>query len=121
MNYPCDLVRQPCRTREVVYLSQTVPAQRLALNLEAITTHLTALTGAQACPRCDIAVLPVLTDITGLLTVLARLADELAKVRLDNANVRAAIQATLGGARDGEPDPLDYLRWELPSTGQRRT
>jgi hypothetical protein len=84
------------------------------ITLEEITTHLTALADAQLCPRCDATVVPVITDITGLLSTLARLSDELAIARLDNANLRAAINAALGAAEDGEPDPLDYLRWELP-------
>lgn len=88
------------------------------ITLEAITAHLTALAAAQLCPRCDTTVTSVIADITGLLSVLARLYDELAAVRLENANLRAAIGAALGAAQDGEPDPLDYLRWELPGTGR---
>jgi hypothetical protein len=84
------------------------------LDLEAMTAHLAALAQAESCPRCDVAVVSVLADVTSLLTILAWLCDELAAVRLDNANLRAAIHAALGAAEDGEPDPLDYLRWELP-------
>lgn len=101
-----------------MHLSPTVlPARHtphLPINLEAITKHLTALAATQSCLRCDTAVASVLTDVTGLLTILARLCDELAAIRLDNANLRAAMQAALGAAEDGEADPLDYLRWELP-------
>jgi len=84
------------------------------LDVEAISTHLSALAKAQSCPRCDTAVLAVLSDVARLLAALAQLGEELARARLDNANLRAAIQAALGAAQDGEPDPLDYLRWELP-------
>jgi hypothetical protein len=108
-----------------VHLSPTVPPTRPmphpSVNLEAITTHLTALAGTQLCPRCDTTVTAVIADITALLSILARLCDELAAARLDNANLRAAIGAALGAAEDGEPDPLDYLRWELPDTGGGRT
>jgi hypothetical protein len=56
----------------------------------------------------------VLTDAARLLTILARLHDDLANTRLQNANLRAAMRAALSAATDGETDPLDYLRWELP-------
>jgi len=90
------------------------------ITLEEITQHLTTLADTQLCPRCDTTVVPVLADITSLLSILAQLYDELAAARLDNANLRAAINAALGAAQDGEPDPLDYLRWELPETGRGR-
>jgi hypothetical protein len=113
-----------CRTEEVVDLSPAVPPARPMplppITREEITTHLTALAAAPLCPRCDTTVISVIADITSLLTVLARLSDELAAARLDNANLRAAIGAALGAAEDGELDPLDYLRWELPGTGRGR-
>jgi hypothetical protein len=59
----------------------------------------------------------VLADAARLLSVLARLYDDLAETRLQNANLRAAMAAALGAAADGETDPLDYLRWELPERG----
>jgi hypothetical protein len=90
------------------------PIQPAPLDLEAITTHLTALADTEWCPRCDSAVISAIADITGLLAILAGLCEELAGARLGNANLRAAMQAALGAAADGEPDPLAYLRWELP-------
>jgi hypothetical protein len=89
----------------------------LPINLEAITQHLTTLAATQSCPRCDIATTTVITDAIGLLAALAQLRAQLARTRLDNANLRAAINAALGAAEDGESDPLDYLRWELPEHG----
>jgi len=86
----------------------------LSINLEAITKHLSALAATQTCPRCDAAVAPVITDAAQLLTELARFYDQLTAARLEAANLRAAIHATLLAATDGEPDPLAYLRWELP-------
>jgi hypothetical protein len=41
------------------------------------------------------------------------LSEELSAVRLDRANLLAAIRATLAACADGEPDPLSYLRDEL--------
>ncbi len=100
------------------------PIQSAPLDLEAITTHLIALAGTQRCPRCDTAVISAIADITGPLAILVRLCEELASARLGNANLRAAMQAALGAAADGEPDPLDYLRWELseppPDAGRGR-
>jgi hypothetical protein len=37
-------------------------------------------------------------------------------VRLDRANLLAAIRATLAADGEGEPDPLGYLRDEIDST-----
>ena len=103
---------------EVVYLTHPIPFERHTpprpLDLEAITAHLHALADTQWCPRCDTAVTPVIEDVTNLLSILAQLYDELASARLEAANLRAAIHATLSAAADGEADPLAYLRWELP-------
>jgi hypothetical protein len=91
------------------------------LNLEAITAHLTALADVQSCAQCDIALTQVITDIRHLLAEFARLYDELATSRLEAANLRAAIRATLSAAAEGESDPLAYLRWELPGPQRRRS
>jgi hypothetical protein len=49
---------------------------------------------------------------------IASLRRQLAGARLRAANFEAAIRAALGAAEDGEPDPLEYLRYEFPeSTG----
>jgi len=90
-----------------------IPASRP--DIGAIATHLAALADTSWCPRCDTAITPVLTDVTNLLTLAASLYDELARVRLEAANLRAAMQAALNAAAEGESDPLAYLRWELDS------
>jgi hypothetical protein len=54
-----------------------------------------------------------LADARDLATEVARLAAELAAARLGRANALAAMRATIGAQRDGEPDPLYYLRDEL--------
>jgi hypothetical protein len=96
-------------------MSHSIPPARPAISLEAITAHLTALAATGFCPHCEPgAVRPVITDTFRLLSELARLYEELAGLRLENANLRAAINAALSAAADGETDPLDYLRWELP-------
>src|SRR6266851_7405045 len=43
----------------------------------------------------------------------SQLSDDLERARLERANLRAAMRATLAAHADGEPDPLWYLRDEL--------
>ena len=50
---------------------------------------------------------------TRLSAQVSRLSAELDRARLDRANLRAAMRATLAAHADGEPDPLWYLRDEL--------
>jgi outer membrane murein-binding lipoprotein Lpp len=54
-----------------------------------------------------------LTDTVMLAAQLTRLSADLERTRLDAANLRAAMRATLAAHADGEPDPLWYLRDEL--------
>ena len=66
-----------------------------------------------------------LADIPALLAELARARPELGAVRLDRANLLAAIRATLAAHAEGEDDPFGYLRAELdppgtPATTRRR-
>jgi len=60
-----------------------------------------------------------LADVPALLADLRRERAELAAVRLDRANLLAAMRATLGAQADGEPDPLYYLRDELQARQER--
>ena len=57
-----------------------------------------------------------LADLPAVLADLGRARAELEAVRLDRANLLAAIRATLAADAEGEPDPLGYLRDELDST-----
>ena len=54
-----------------------------------------------------------LADARNLATEVTRLSAELADERLWRANALAAMRATIGAQRDGEPDPLYYIRDEL--------
>jgi hypothetical protein len=54
-----------------------------------------------------------LIDARDLATEVTRLSAELAAARLWHANALAAMRATIGAQRDGESDPLYYLRDEL--------
>ena len=57
-----------------------------------------------------------LADLPAVLVDLGRTRSELEAVRLDRANLLAAIRATLAADAEGECDPLGYLRDELDST-----
>jgi hypothetical protein len=57
-----------------------------------------------------------LADLPLALADLGRARAELEPVRLDRANLLAAIRAALAADAEGEPDPLGYLRDELDST-----
>jgi hypothetical protein len=67
------------------------------------------------------AVTPALTGVWRLIDTtladLGRTRAELEAVRLDRANLLAAIRAALAADAEGEPDPLGYLRDELDSLG----
>ena len=54
-----------------------------------------------------------LSDTATLAAQVTRLSADLERTRLDRANLRAAMRATLAAYADGEPDPLWYLRDEL--------
>jgi len=60
-----------------------------------------------------------LADVPALGAVITRLSAELAEIRLDRANLLAAMRATLAAHADGEPDPLYYLRDELDAAQAR--
>jgi hypothetical protein len=63
-----------------------------------------------------------LDDTLALAAEITRLSAELGRTRLDRANLRAAMRATLAAYADGEPDPMWYLRDALnaPETDTRR-
>jgi hypothetical protein len=54
-----------------------------------------------------------LADLPAVLADLGRTRAELEAVRLDRANLLAAIRACLAADADGEPNPIGYLRDEL--------
>ena len=57
-----------------------------------------------------------LADLPTVVADLGRARAELEAVRLDRANLLAAIRATLAADAEGESDPLGYLRDQLDST-----
>jgi ABC-type transporter Mla subunit MlaD len=59
-----------------------------------------------------------LADTPALAAEITWLRAELRDTRLDRANLLAAARAVISAHRDGEPDPLSYLRDELDARGQ---
>ena len=62
-----------------------------------------------------------LADVPAALADLGRARAELQAVRLDRANLLAAIRACLAADADAEDDPLGYLRAELHATSTPAT
>jgi len=71
---------------------------------------------ASAAPTLSVAwdhIRAALADARDLATEVTRLSAELTVARLRHATALAAIRATIGAQRDGERDPLYYIRDEL--------
>lgn len=60
-----------------------------------------------------------LADTPRLLAEILRQRADIAGIRLDRANLLAAIRATLAAHREGEADPYAYLRLELDEQVRR--
>jgi hypothetical protein len=90
---------------------------RLTIDADAIASRLRTLANAGLCLRCEQAVTPVTRDTAHLLIEVMRLHKAVRSARLESANRLAAMRAALHAARDGETDPLAYLRDELPGHG----
>ncbi|WP_132507983.1 hypothetical protein [Nonomuraea diastatica] len=58
-------------------------------------------------------VISALDDIDALIDEVTGLRAELSSVRYQRANALAAMRATLAADRDGDDDPLYYVRDEL--------
>lgn len=84
------------------------------INLEAVRTHFHQAWQSQTPVRLWQAV----ADIPVMLAELSRLRSVLALVRVLHANLLAAAQATIAATRDGETDPMYYLRDELDAHDQ---
>ena len=94
----------------------------LHIDPDAINARLATLAQVQACRKCKVPASQAITDITNLLIQVSGLYAVLIDTRREAANLRAAMYAALGAADDGDPDPLAYLRDELPEldTGEWR-
>ena len=88
---------------------------------EILATIALELARVQICDQCQASAPSLIDDLAHLVTEITRLHSALVRERLISANLRAAIRAALGAQADGEPDPLAYLRDELPDTGDTRS
>jgi len=82
---------------------------RPTVDREAILTHLRAAQHR----RTPVAIWTVIADIPVMLAEIHRLYALLSRARWDFADMLAAARATLDADRDGEADPLSYLRDEV--------
>ena len=93
---------------------------RLQIDIDEILAG-TAFAAAHICDECQVPVTILIIDIKRLIEEITRLQAALVAERLISANLRAAIRAALGAQSDGEPDPLAYLRDEIPDAGDPRS
>jgi hypothetical protein len=87
---------------------------QLFIDGDAIISRLETLARTELCPRCARVADPVAADAIQLFREVIRLHEALIYTRLESANRLAAMRAALHAASDGEPDPLAYLRDEIP-------
>ena len=88
---------------------------------EIVSAIVIELARVQVCPQCQASVPGLADGLAHLATEIIRLHSALIGERLISANLRAAIRAALGAQHDGEPDPLAYLRDELPGDAGARS
>ena len=82
---------------------------RPTIDQEAIVTHLHAARHRLT----PVAIWTAIADIPVMLAEIQRLYSLLSRARWDFADLLAAARATLDADRDGEADPLAYLRDEV--------
>jgi hypothetical protein len=87
---------------------------RLHINITEILAHIADARTAE----CGAGTAALIADIARLLAEVTWLYESLIRTRQRAANHEAAMRAALSAHRDGESDPLSYLRDELaPDTG----
>lgn len=89
---------------------------RLLIDPDAIASRLEKLDDTPLCDSCRNAIIPVAADAVRLLIEAIRLWDALSVTRQESANRLAAMRAALHAAAESEPDPLAYLRYEIPDS-----
>jgi hypothetical protein len=92
----------------------------LAVDTEEVRHHLYAVEHSGTRYELTAAVLNALAHVPALSAEVDRLYSLLRDERLRYANLSAAVRAALSAARDGEADPLAYLRLELPEDSGER-
>ena len=89
-----------------------IPPLQIDLD-EILGTLALELARVQICDQCQHSVPSLINDLARLVSEITLLQTALIDERLMSANLRAAIRAALGADRDGEADPLGYLRDEI--------
>lgn len=90
---------------------------RLRVDLPAVAARYRAILTTTSTAEMRAALIASVADIPALVAEVDRLWALLTRTRLRYANLAAAARATLAAYRDGEPDPLGYLRDELHHPG----
>lgn len=88
---------------------------RLRVDLDAVRRRYRAILTTRIRSREDFhaLVLASVLDVPFLVSEVETLWEQLVQVRRERADLLAAGRATLAAGRDGEPDPLYYLRDEI--------
>lgn len=89
-------------------------APRPTLDMNAVRTHLHEARSR----RVPVALWVAVADVPVLLAEVERLRSLLALTRAQYADLLASARATVAAARDGEDDPLLYVRDHLDAHGQ---
>jgi hypothetical protein len=100
----------------VIVLHNTTESTRHQPRLHIDTGQILAhIAGARAasCRGCDPGTAELIADIARLLAEVTWLCQSLIGTRQRAANLEAAMRAALSADREGENDPLGYLRDEL--------
>jgi hypothetical protein len=92
----------------------TTPVRRHTVDLDAARAHHHAATTTGATDALWLAT----ADVPVLLAEIDRCRTLLALTRARHADLLAAARATVAAYRDGEADPLWYVRDELAANGQ---
>lgn len=87
-------------------------APELDIDIEEINARISALTRIQVCADCEAVVTATVFDGASAVMQIGRMYLRLLSARRRAADFDAAIRAALGAERDGEPDPLGFLRDE---------
>jgi hypothetical protein len=85
---------------------------QLRISTTEIRNHISTAQST-ACDNCGAHAAILTGDIALLLGEITRLHQSLTRARRQAANYEAAIRAAIGAQKDGEHDPIGYLRDEL--------
>jgi hypothetical protein len=97
-------------------VTHSAPVRRhtpeLDIEVEEINARIKALTRIEVCADCELIVTAAVFDGASAVMQIGRMYLRLLAARQRAADFEAAIRAALGAERDGESDPLGFLRDE---------